>query len=303
MQTFNIFMLIMSFGVGIFGATIGGLATFVMTGVIAASEAVCSLTGATGGVANTFELAFQLFPPNVFFVSAAGAAAISARRGTQEHGEDMIRSVYGNMDPVALLGGGIIGAVSYCLRLLTETAGFQSIFPTDSVCAVAIPLMILIRLVFGKSGLTGNKELRAKDHGGYVPKGARLANDIILGLACGAMVSGLTAMLYEMGVDVSPLPVFFFGVGAITLVFMWGGSSLPCTHHIVNQACYGAVLALTVAHMSTGGAVAVGIVTGIATSVLGDILGMTFNSYHDTHIDPPAFAILLVQLVLGWIFL
>lgn len=301
MTTFNVAMLIMCFGAGIFGAGIGGLATFIITGVIATIEAVCALTGATGGIAGMFALAFQLFPPNVFFVGAAGAAAVSAMRGTQEHGEDMTKSVFGNMDPVALLAGGVISAISYCLRLLTQSNGFQSVIPTDSVCAVAIPLMIVIRLVFGKSGLTGNKEARKADGGKYIPTGARLANDIILGLACGAMVSGLTVMLDSMGVDVSPLPVFFFGITAVTLMFMWAGSSSPATHHIANQACFAAVCALPT--MGATGAIVVGCVFGVITSVLGDILGMTFNSYHDTHIDPPAFAILLVQPIIAWIFL
>lgn len=301
MTEFSMFMLIMAFGAGIFGAGIGGLATFIITGVIATIEATCALTGATGGIAGTFALAFQLFPPNVFFVGAAGAAAVSAMRGTQEHGEDMTKSVFGNMDPIALLAGGAISALSYVLRLFTQSAGVQAVLPSDSVCMVAIPLMILIRLIFGKTGLTGDKEARKADNGKYVPTGARLANDIVLGLACGTMVSGLTVVLDQMGVDVSPLPVFFFGVSAITLIFMWGGSSSPATHHIVNQACFATVLALPV--MGGAGAAVVGVIAGIVTSVLGDILGMTFNSYHDTHIDPPAFAILIVQLVLGWIFL
>lgn len=301
MTEFSMFMLIMAFGAGIFGAGIGGLATFIITGVIATIEAACALTGATGGIAGTFALAFQLFPPNVFFVGAAGAAAVSAMRGTQEHGEDMTKSVFGNMDPIALLAGGAISALSYVLRLFTQSAGVQAVLPSDSVCMVAIPLMILIRLIFGKTGLTGDKEARKADNGKYVPTGARLANDIVLGLACGTMVSGLTVVLDQMGVDVSPLPVFFFGVSAITLIFMWGGSSSPATHHIVNQACFATVLALPV--MGGAGAAVVGVIAGIVTSVLGDILGMTFNSYHDTHIDPPAFAILIVQLVLGWVFL
>lgn len=300
MTEFSWAMLIMAFGTGIFGAGIGGLATFIITGVIATIEAACSLTGASGGIAGMFALAFQLFPPNVFFVGAAGAAAVSAMRGKQEHGEDMTRSVFGNADPVALLAGGAISAVSYLLRLFTMSAGFQAVFPTDSVCMVAIPLMIVIRLVFGKTGLTGDKKARKADGGKYVPTGSRLANDIIIGLACGAMTAGITVAIDQMGVDVSALPVFFFGVSAVTLIFMWCGSSFPATHHITNQACYAAVCALPL-----GGSTAIiaGVIFGIITSVLGDILGMTFNSYHDTHIDPPAFAILLVQPVIAWIFL
>jgi hypothetical protein len=286
MQTFSIFMLLMSFGVGIFGATIGGLATFIITGVVATVEAVCALTGASGGIAGTFDLAFQLLPPNVFFVSAACAAAVTARRGTQEHGEDMISSVFGNMDPIALLAGGCTGAIGYTLRLFTQTEAFQAVLPTDSVCAVAIPMMIVIRLVFGKSGLTGDKAMRDADKGSYVPKGNRLGNDIVLGAACGLMVGGLTVMLDQAGLDISPLPVFFFGLNAITLLFMWSGSSVPATHHIVNQACYASVLALTAASMGPEAALAISVITGVITSVLGDALQMTFNTYHDTHIDP-----------------
>lgn len=300
MTEFSWAMLLMAFGVGIFGAGIGGLATFIITGVIATIEAVCVLSGATGGIAGMFMLAFQLFPPNIFFVGAACAAAVSALRGKQDHGEDMTQSVFGNMDPVALLAGGSISAFSYLLRLISSSAGFQQVFPTDSVCVVAIPLMILIRLIFGKSGLTGNKEARKADGGAYIPTGTRLANDIVLGLACGTMTAGLTVILNDMGIDVSALPVFFFGISAVTLIFMWGGSSSPATHHITNQACYAAVCALP---LGVHAAVISGVVFGIITSVLGDILGMTFNSYHDTHIDPPAFAILIVQPVIAWIFL
>ena len=301
MASFSIPMLLMCFGAGIFGAGIGGLATFIITGVMATVEAVCALCGATGGIAGTFALAFQLFPPNVFFVGAAGAAAVAAMRGTQEHGEDMTKSVFGNMDPVALLAGGGIAAVSYLLRLLTQTSKFQSVFPTDSVCMVAIPLMIVIRLVFGKKGLFGDKAARKADGGKYFPTGKRLGNDIVLGLAVGAMVSGLTVTLDALGVDVSPLPVFFFGITAVTLIFMWAGSSSPATHHISNLACYAAVCALP--GLGPVGAIVCGCIFGIVSSVLGDFFGMTFNSYHDTHIDPPAFAILVVQPIIAWTLL
>lgn len=74
MTTFSMFGLIMAFGSGVFGATIGGMPAFIVTGLAAIAEGVCGLCGA-GDFAGTFNIAFQVFAPNVLFIGAAAGAA------------------------------------------------------------------------------------------------------------------------------------------------------------------------------------------------------------------------------------
>ena len=42
-----------------------------------------------------------------------------------------------------------------------------------------------------------------------------------------------------------------------------------------------------------------GVVFGILGSLLGDFFGNTFNSHCDSHIDPPAFTIFLLTIVVS----
>ena len=73
MTTFSMFGLIMAFGSGVFGATIGGMPAFIVTGLAAIAEGVCGLCGA-GDFAVTFKFAFLLFAPIVWFIGGAGGA-------------------------------------------------------------------------------------------------------------------------------------------------------------------------------------------------------------------------------------
>ena len=159
MTTFSMFGLIMAFGSGVFGATIGGMPAFIVTGLAAIAEGVCGLCGA-GDFAGTFNIAFQVFAPNVLFIGAAAGAAYGGRIGSYENGSDMAHSPFTAGNPMVLVVGGLFAMMSYLLRLVFMIPSVVSVFPTDNVCAAAIPMMIIIRLVFGKSGLTGNRLLR-----------------------------------------------------------------------------------------------------------------------------------------------
>jgi hypothetical protein len=60
-----------------------------------------------------------------------------------------------------------------------------------------------------------------------------------------------------------------------------------------------ATTAVTVyaATLSPIAAIIGGAITGILGALIGEIMGLTFNSYADSHIDPPACTIWILQLI------
>lgn len=299
MTTFSMFGLIMAFGSGVFGATIGGMPAFIVTGLAAIAEGVCGLCGA-GGFAGTFNLAFQVFAPNVLFIGAAAGAAYGGRTGAYENGSDMAHSPFTAGDPMVLVVGGLFAMMSYLLRLVFMIPSVASVFPTDNVCAAAIPMMIIIRLVFGKSGLTGNRLLRKEAGGRYMPYGKALGQSLVLGAALGCMTGGIAIQLASLGFDVSSLAVTFFGVSAFTLILTTCGFGVPATHHIVLLSCMTAVASMSVC--GAAWAMIAAVICGTVSSFLNDVVACTFNSFHDTHIDPPAATILVIAPMIAWIF-
>ena len=79
----------------------------------------------------------------------------------------------------------------------------------------------------------------------------------------------------------------------MTLVFAQTGFPIPATHHIT--------LPCAVAFVLTGN---VFLATGVAVfnTLYGDVVGKSFNSHCDTHIDPPATVIFTTVLALNLFF-
>lgn len=300
MEQFSIFALAMAFGGGMFGAAIGGIPTFIMTGIAASIEGIILLYGVQGGLAGTYNIAFQIFVPNVIFIGAASSTAYAGRKGLLSSGSNMTLSAYSTGAPDALLVGGVFGALGYLLRLVFMLPAVVAVFPTDTPCAAAITLMFFIRLFIGKSGVTGNKKLRAENQAGYFATGKPLVQCIVLGIGFGCLSAGSAVALATLGFDISGLPVMFFGMMAITLIFIMLGLNSPATHHIAFLASFSVVCSLSV--IGPSGALIAGIIVGVVSSLVGDFCARTFNSFHDSHIDPPAFTILILVPIINWIF-
>jgi riboflavin transporter FmnP len=74
----------------------------------------------------------------------------------------------------------------------------------------------------------------------------------------------------------------FFGLSALSLVFLQFGTSVPVSHHITLSAT--TVAALT-------GNLWWGLAFALVGAFAGELTACLFTAYADTHIDPPAAAL------------
>lgn len=295
----DIFGLIAAFGGGIFGAALGAVPAFVMTGVIAAIGAIAVMAGVPGGGVAVNQIAFgSFFGPHVAFAGGVAAAAFAANKKNKlGSGTDVVSPLNGLADASVILVGGVCGVCGYLVNYLYGTViGLK----TDTVAMTVATMGIIVRLVLGSKGLIGKYE--GKEPRTWINMNA-LAYNVVFGLGLGALVGGIGAALASnadfLG-DVAlaaNFPTICFGIAAITLVFACMGLAGPTTHHIVLPAANAAVLCT----LKTGNAqmgFAMGILFGIITSVLGDFMGNAFNSHCDSHIDPPAMTIFTTTFVI-----
>ncbi|MCF0246988.1 MAG: hypothetical protein HUJ86_00090 [Synergistes sp.] len=290
----EMFALIAAFGGGAFGALLGALPAFIMTGVFAIAGSLISAAGAGSDIAVGF-LAFGSFMgPHVAFGGGVAAAAYAAKKGVLKAGNDILTPLNGFGEADVIIVGGIFGIIGYVIWALLMMTPFGPL--TDAVaCTVAISGCIS-RLVFGKTGLTG--KYTGKGPRVYVTGGKGFVYNVLLGAVVGITVSFIAALLE--GPALASFPVVCFGFSAITLIFAQTGFGIPTTHHITLPGALGAIAGMTL--WGPYGA-AFGIVIAILASLLGDFAGNTFNSYNDSHIDPPAITIFILTFVVNIIVL
>ncbi len=146
-------------------------------------------------------------------------------------------------------------------------------------------------IVFGKTGLTGKYD--GKGDREWISSGSAMMYNIVLGAGLGLLVSGIGLALADAGINTSLYPVTCFGIAALGLVFAQTGFVFPTCHHIVLPAASAAVMS---------GNLLVGVLVGALCSVFGDFAGKTFNSYADSHIDPPAVTIFISIFIINAIW-
>lgn len=296
----DLFGLVAAFGGGAFGASIGALSSFIMTGIIAIAGAIASMAGAAdlavGGIAFG-----SFFGPHVAFGGGVAAAAFAAnKKKAIEGGADIVSPLNGTGDASVLIVGGIFGVLGFLINYVY--AGILAL-PTDTVAMTVATSGIIVRLVFGSTGLLGKYE-------GNVPRtwitgGKGLVYNIVLGATVGLMVGGVGVSLMQQAADpvlvVANFPSICFGIAAVTLILAEFGHAGPTTHHIALPAANAAVLCVAkTGNMWLG--VIMGVVWGIITSLVGDFMGNVFNSHADTHIDPPALTIFSMTFIIFALF-
>lgn len=306
----SILSVLAAFGGGAFGAAIGGLPAFIMTGIIAVVGTAIGL--GTGTDVITGNIAFgTFFGPHIAFAGGVAAAAYAARKNNAlaggnlgggdvavaapqgiTNGADILYSLNGTGDWTVLAVGGLFGVLGLLINYLY--ANILTI-PTDTVAMTVATSGILVRFVIGKTGLTGKYEGSAPRE--YFPKGNSLVYNIVLGLIVGLVVCYTGTILVDAGVSTEIMqgsyPGFVFAISAISLIFAQTGSASPTTHHISITAAYAFVWS---------GSPIIGVVTAIVAALLGEFFVKTINSHCDSHIDPPACTIFLVSLVVFMIF-
>lgn len=295
---FDTFALVAAFGGGIVGAYMGALPAFIMTGIYAIIGGIVTATGTTGDIAVGI-LAFGSFVgPHIAFAGGVAAAAYAASKGKLASGADICSALNGLGAPDVLLVGGIFGVLGYVIATFIGTLpiiGAGQCAATDLPGITVIISGIISRLVFGKTGLTGKYTGTAPRQ--YIASGAAFMTNVVLGLGIGILVAGISVMLKDNPAALGIFPIIVFGFAAITLIFSQTGFAMPATHQIFLPGALAAGVGL--ANFGPAGALAFGIVFAILGSVIADFVGRTFNSYADSHIDPPAMTIFFLTSVIS----
>jgi len=344
-------MLIAAFGGGAFGAAVGALPAFIVTGflVIAGEVAVLvdpEVTAITDGIA--FGPAFS---PAVSFGGGAAATAYAARRGYIDtgfsyHEAKRITHALGTK-PDVLAVGGVFGIFGYWLTELSAVTGM----PYDPIAMGVVVSALFHRMILGYSivgEVRGNvldmspfergerRSSRSAPDGGqatleggtqrleggrdrlvvepWLPHQYRWGNVATIGLVAGilgAYVALVTGSAF-----------LAFGISAATLLFLnLGVENVPVTHHMTLPASTAALAAASgpadlegapVAYndgavlAGTGGleiALLAGGAVGIACALFGELFQRAFYAHGDTHVDPPAAAIVFGTLLIVVLYL
>lgn len=289
----DVYTLLAAFGGGVFGAAIGALPVFILTGVFAIVGGLIILAGVAGDYSIPYIAFGAWLGPHVTFAGGVAAAAFAANKSkVMANGADITVPLYSTGYYGALLVGGIFGMLG---SVIVYFLGAYSI-PTDHPGCVVFILAIITRLTLGSSGFCGVCPVEDADKRPWFTGGTGMINHIILGFGIGAVVCGVGQTLLNAGINKELLgiyPVVCFGISATSLIFAQMGGAIPASHHITLPSALAFVLS---------GSVVVGILVAIINVLFGDFIAKTFNSYCDTHIDPPATVICITVLIINLVF-
>lgn len=293
-ETFSLLFLVAAFGGGLFGAALGGLPAFIFTGFLVIAGVAAAVSGA--GYDILTNVAFgPVFGPHISFAGAVAAAAYAARSGALENGKDITFGLTGLGNPMVLLVGGAFGVLGYLIQ--TVLSSFLASY-TDVIALTVFIMAVIVRLVFGRSGLLGNLQPEAATRGRFNPGATEVwvpyqegwLQTAVLGLGVGAISTFMFLGIYEINPDLAiPGAVLGFGISAASLIFLQYGTTVPVTHHMALVAGYAALVAVPV--IGPTGALFVGLVGGVIGALLGELFSRLFLIHGDTHIDAPANAI------------
>jgi hypothetical protein len=119
-----------------------------------------------------------------------------------------------------------------------------------------------------------------------------------VGLGTGILAAWMATQIAAFDPALLPFGVLLgYGISATSLIFLQFGFSVPVTHHMTLPAAVAAV-GITAAGGSQIVAILVGTVASILGALLGELFSRLFLIHGDTHIDPPANAIIVMSVVI-----
>ena len=272
-------------GGGAFGAALGAVPVFILTGVVALVGAATAMQGHP----ELLQAAFgPVLGPHVSFGGAVAAAAYAGSR-TLGSGRDIGSPLMalGRLDVLSI--GGLFGGIGYLMNaalVATGVAGW-----TDSIAATVVVSGIAARLLFGRTGAFGRVHLpdgrrfRPDAEANWLPWHQEWHDVLFIGVVVGLFAAFLCA-----GSGLGPgKEVIGFALSTVTLVFLLTGNKIPVTHHISMTASLAVV---------QGAGVLTGATVGVIGALVGEAASRVFLIHGDTHIDPPAVAIAIVATLL-----
>lgn len=317
-------MLLAAFAGGAFGAAIGGQPAFIFTGfLVIAGQSVEYIS--PDSTAITDLIAFgPVFGPHISFAAGAAASAYAAKKGYMDttfdyHQAKNIDYAFGTK-PDVLIVGGFFGIGGYWIAQTMMAVNA----PWDPVAMAVVLSAVLHRVVFGyevigtpsgnwldmrpyEDGEHRSSEQVATD-GGYPQQDARLAVEPWLpqqyiwsrvGLL-GAVVGILGAYI----VFATESVFLGFGISAVSLIFLsLGLENFPVTHHItLPSSTAAAALAPAgdpVSSLPLLSVLITGAGIGVLCALFGELFQRIFYAHGDTHLDPPAAAIVFGTFVVA----
>ena len=276
-------LLPIAFAGGALGAAVGASAAFIFTGLFV----LIGVAIAAGGGGKEFigTVAFgPLLGPHISFAGGVAAAAFAAKAGHHSTGRDLGRGLAGLGRPDVLAVGGVFGVIGFLMQAAIAATPVGPL--TDSVALTVFLSAVIVRLVFGKTGLLGDRT----QPGEWLAFQRDWPQVIALGAVLGLSSAFLARVIgADKGGDVAG-----FGFAATGLLFLHTGTTVPVWHHIALPAAIG--------FTATGGNLYAGMAAGVAGAVLGELYARAFLNHGDTHIDPPAAAIATMTVLLKLLF-
>ena len=283
---------------GAFGAAIGALPAFILTGFAVIAGEAMSLGGELGdtGSSITGLVGFgPIFGPHISFAAGAAAAAYAAKQGYIDDGKNILWAAGTNHIDVLAVGA-VFGALGHLGTSSLRVIGF----PTDNIAMMVFISALLHRVAFGYSVIgevTGNGLFdvgpweRDEDDapGIWLPWQYKWGNVAFIGVVGGI----LGGFIYQA----TGSTTLSFGISAASLVFLQCGTdNIPVTHHITLPGSVGA-LGAAAAGYSPALVLIFGGIFGLFGAVMGEVAERVFYMHGSTHVDPPAFGILMSGLL------
>jgi hypothetical protein len=281
----------------------------------------------------TSAIAFgSFFGPHICFAGGAAAAAYAAQRGYMEsgfpfHESKNIGYALGPKGDVMAVGGlfGIFGAL-----VTTFSAGLG--LPWDPIAIGVVLSAFLHRAVLGYSlfGVAAGgrldmspfeREEKRPGDTGTVSDGVKDATDRFSvepwlphqyqwgSVACIGLIAGLLGAYTALETGSAFLA---FGISAASLLFLnLGVEKFPVTHHMTLPSGTAALAVVATgdgvqnAALSGGtelAALLVGAVFGLICALFGELFQRIVYAHGDTHVDPPAAAILFGTFLIALLY-
>ncbi|MDD3305576.1 MAG: hypothetical protein PHO29_00560 [Acetobacterium sp.] len=302
--------LIIAFGGGLLASMVGAINSFIFVSVVA----IAAILGGAAGAPAIGLIAFgPVFGPHVAFAGAVAAAAFAMTRNHLENGSDIVTPLNKFGDPTVLIVGGIFGMIGYLLDyilsdivgsfLFTGLLGDNATGWTDSIALSILISAFIVRLVFGKTGLTGKFPEGEKRT--YFPTGSRLGFLIVMGLGLGILFGGVVVALGTFSLETGSaevtylfnmMPLLAFALGGFGLLFIVMGIDCEAWFHISYPATTTAVILFS-ANQNSVAAIIGAVVAGIVSALLGALFHNLLDTNVDTHINAPVCSIVVVQTI------
>jgi hypothetical protein len=143
--------------------------------------------------------------------------------------------------------------------------------------------------MFGKTGLFGKVRKgdncwKPSDVAAWLPWQSKPEQLILIAVGWGLPIAFFIRVMPE-------LFTFGFALAAVALVFLGTGSKFPVFHHIGISA--------GMATLASGGNIWWGLTFALVAAFFGEFFAARFLCHGDTHIDPPAFTVVVAWTLIA----